>query len=149
MILTAACVAGCDSTSTEPEQADLVVVEAFLFVGEPIDDIRLTETVPLSDTIDAPPINDASVVLYKNGLSYTLVPTGDSGYYAYPGDDLSIEVYQGTSTVSWIYCSIGLNEVLIISKPDVGPALVTDYSCSDRVLQAEGIPHSHNPLANF
>ena len=92
LTLAAALVAGCDSTSTEPEEADLVVVEAFLFAGEPIDDIRLTETVPLSDTIDAPPINDASVRLYKNGLSYTLVPTGDSGYYAYPGDDLSIEV---------------------------------------------------------
>lgn len=90
MTLAAALVAGCDSTSTEPEEADLVVVEAFLFAGEPIDDVRLTETVPLSDTIDAPPINDASVVLYKNGVSYTLVPTGDSGYYAYPGDDLSI-----------------------------------------------------------
>lgn len=92
MILAATLVAGCDSTSTEPEEDDLVVVEAFLFAGEPIDDIRLTETVPLSDTIDATPINDASVVLVKNGLSYTLVPAGDSGYYAYPGDDLAIEV---------------------------------------------------------
>ncbi len=92
MILGAALIAGCDSTSTEPEEADLVVVEAYLFAGERIDDIRLTETVPLSDTIAAPPINDASVKLYKNGLSYTLVPTGDSGYYAYPGDDLTIEV---------------------------------------------------------
>jgi len=92
MILGAALIAGCDNTSTEPEEADLVVVEAFLFAGEPIDDIRLTETVPLSDTIDAPPINDASVMLYKNGITYTLVPTGDSGYYAYPRDDLTIEV---------------------------------------------------------
>jgi hypothetical protein len=90
LTLAAALVAGCDSTSTEPEEVELVVVEAFLFAGEPIDDIRLTETVPLSDTIDAPPINDASVMLYKNGISYTLVSTGDSGYYAYPGDDLSI-----------------------------------------------------------
>ena len=92
MTLAAVLVAGCDSSSTEPEEADLMVVEAFLFAGEPIDDIRLTETVPLSDTIDAPPINDASVVLYKNGLSYTVVSTGDSGYYAYPDDDLTIEV---------------------------------------------------------
>ncbi len=92
MSLCAALVAGCDSTSTEPEEDNLVVVEAFLFAGEPIDDIRLTETVPLSDTVEAPPINDASVMLYKNGISYSLVPTGDSGYYAYPGDDLAVEI---------------------------------------------------------
>lgn len=91
-IFVAALFTGCDSTSTEPNEGDLVVVEAFLFAGEPIDDIRLTETVALSDTVEAPPINDASVVLYKNGGSYTLVSTGDSGYYAYPGDDLAIEV---------------------------------------------------------
>ena len=92
LILCAAILLGCDSTSTEPEEAALVVVEAFLFAGEPIDDIRLTGTVPLSDTVDAPPINDAQVVLIKNGISYALVATGDSGYYAYPGNDLAIGV---------------------------------------------------------
>jgi len=91
MIVAAATIAGCDSTSTEPTETDLVVVEAFLFAGEPIDDIRLTETVPLSDTTEAPPVNDASVVLHKNGHNYTLIPTGDSGYYTYPNEDLSIE----------------------------------------------------------
>lgn len=91
LVLAAALVVGCDCTSAEPVEDDLVVV-AFLFAGEPVDEIRLTETVALSDTVDAPPINDASVILYKNGISFALVPTGDSRYYSYPGDDLVIEV---------------------------------------------------------
>jgi len=90
--MSAACaLAGCDSFSTEPAITDLVVAEAFLYAGEPIDGIRLTETVPLSDTIEAPPINDASVVLVKNGLTYALVATGLDGYYEYPGEDLAVE----------------------------------------------------------
>jgi hypothetical protein len=91
IILVTSALVGCDNTATEPEAADLLVVEAFLFAGEPIDDIRVTETVPLSDTLDAPPINDASVVLMKNGLTYTLVATGSDGYYAYAGSDLTVE----------------------------------------------------------
>ncbi|MFC1639376.1 DUF4249 family protein [Gemmatimonadota bacterium] len=91
MLLAASTFAGCDSTSTEPEATDLFVVEAFLFAGEVINDIRITETIPLSDTIDAPPINDAQVELFKNGLTYTLVATGDSGYYEYTADDLAVE----------------------------------------------------------
>ena len=91
LLLAASTLAGCDSTSTEPVATDLFVVEAFLFAGEPIDDIRVTETLPLSDTIEAPPINDARVELFKNGLTYILVATGDSGYYEYTGNDLVVE----------------------------------------------------------
>ncbi len=117
VILAAAIVAGCESTSTEPEEADLVVVEAFLFAGEPVDDIRLIETVPLSDTVDAPPINDASVVLYKNGLSYTLVPTGDSGYYSYPGDDLLIEAGDTIGIEISCHGSVATGETVVPEAP--------------------------------
>jgi hypothetical protein len=125
IILGAALVAGCDSTSTEPEETDLVVVEAFLFAGEPIDDIRLTETVPLSDTAEAPPINDASVVLYKEGLSYTLVSTGDSGYYAYPGDDLSIEVGDSIGIEISYRGSVATGGT-VVPEPPVGVSLDRD-----------------------
>jgi hypothetical protein len=91
LLLAASTLAGCDSTSTEPETTELFVVEAFLFAGEVIDDIRVTETIPLSDTIEAPPINDALVELSKDGQTYLLVATGDSGYYEYAGSDLVVE----------------------------------------------------------
>ena len=93
IIISAGCaLAGCDSTPSEPDNTDLLVVEAFLFAGEPIDDIRLTETVPLSDTAEAPSIDDAQVILTKHGLSYALEATGVDGYYQYTGADLTVEV---------------------------------------------------------
>ena len=86
----AACVLyGCDGTPGEPDTTDLLVVEAYLFAGEPVDDIRLTGTVPLSDTVEAPPVNDAQVALLKNGIRYALVSSGD-GYYRYAGADLAV-----------------------------------------------------------
>lgn len=124
-ILGAAVLVGCDSTTTEPGESDLVVVEAFLFAGEPIDDIRLTETMPLSDTIDAPPINDALVTLRKNGVSYTLVSTGDSGYYAYPGIDLSIEDGD-TIGIEISYLNTVANGETVVPEAPVGVSIDRD-----------------------
>lgn len=82
---------GCDSVDSNATD-DLIVVEAFLYAHEPVTDIRLVKAIPLSseDTV-ATPINDATVRLVKNGVSYTLAPAGADGFYAYPGDDLSVE----------------------------------------------------------
>lgn len=91
ILVVAGLIAGCGSTANEPETTAMVVVEAFLYAGERVDDIRLTETTPLSDTVAPPPINDAQVVLEKRGISYPLVSTGVDGYYEYPGDDLLVE----------------------------------------------------------
>lgn len=71
-----------------------IVVEAYLYAGEPVDDIKLMGTLPLdADSADVPPpINTATVRLIKNGTSYELqLAPGDSGYYHYTGDDLSVE----------------------------------------------------------
>jgi len=68
------------------------VVEAFLYAGEPIDDIRIKTTFPLSDQEDTSvPINDAEVALIKNGQRYDLIPSGDEGFYNYPNNDLNVE----------------------------------------------------------
>jgi len=92
-ILTAAIVGvGCTDAPTAEGGVDLVVVEAYLFAGEPVADVRLTESVPLGiDPVEAPSINDAQVVLIKNGVSYALQPTGEGGYYEYSSADLAIE----------------------------------------------------------
>ena len=69
------------------------MVEAFLYSGEPVNDIRLTYTIPLgsTDTV-GPPINDAEVVLRRDGTAYALVPSGSAGFYHYPGADLQVSV---------------------------------------------------------
>jgi hypothetical protein len=78
---------------TESENQNNLVVEAFLYAGEPVTDIRLCNTISLAsnDTL-SPPVNDASVWLSKNGKSYQLVSDpARAGYYKYNGTDLSIE----------------------------------------------------------
>jgi len=70
-----------------------VVVQAYLFAGETIDDIKITGTLPLGseDTV-TPSIDDAEVYLIKKEERYDLVPvSGDSGYYHYSGSDLEVE----------------------------------------------------------
>lgn len=87
-----ACCGGCsEGTPLEPD-ADLLVVRAYLFAGQPVTDIQLTETLPLGSTdSSAPPVNDAAVTLVKDGRSYPLERSaGDSGYYHYPGSDLAV-----------------------------------------------------------
>ncbi len=81
---------GCDNPVDQGE-TDLVVIEAFLFAGEPVQDIRLTATVPLGvDPDSAPTIDDATVRLIKEGVTYALTPTGADGRYEYLGTDLVI-----------------------------------------------------------
>ena len=82
---------GCDSSSIETAD-DLAVIEAFLFVGEPVDDIVITSTLSFNTTDTIPvPINDASIRLTKQGISYPLTASGSDGRYHYPGDDLTVE----------------------------------------------------------
>jgi len=83
-------VAACDDP-VDPFEADLVVVEAFLFAGEPVRDVRLTATVSLGeDPALAPTIDDADVTLFKDGVAYVLASVGDSGRYEYAGIDLVV-----------------------------------------------------------
>ena len=50
LLAVSAGLAACSDNTTGPEEdARQVVVEAFLFAGEPVDDIRLTRTVPLGE----------------------------------------------------------------------------------------------------
>lgn len=81
---------GCDNPFDQGDD-DLVVIEAFLFAGEPVQDIRLTSTVPLgADPDSAPVIDDAVVRLIKGGVTYALTPFGVEGRYEYTGTDLAI-----------------------------------------------------------
>lgn len=84
---------GCTEESPLISEEELIVVWAFLYAAEPVTDIRLTSTLPLNvDTSEASPINNALVVLIKDGQRYECESTsGDSGYYHYSGTNLIIE----------------------------------------------------------
>jgi hypothetical protein len=83
---------GCHTDSPLAPDKSQVVVRGYLYAGEAVQDIRLTGTLPLgSDDTVAPPINSAQVSLFKAGNKYDLVASaGDSGYYHYPGADLTV-----------------------------------------------------------
>ncbi|MBM3298349.1 MAG: DUF4249 family protein [Deltaproteobacteria bacterium] len=83
----------CSEGSPVEPTTELVVVRGYLYAGEPVTDIQLTKTISLSSVDStAPPVNDASVDLIKEGRTYRLVLTpGDSGYYHYPGNDLEVK----------------------------------------------------------
>jgi hypothetical protein len=92
--MLAACLIACNSGSPLLPESELLVVRGYLYSGEPIKDIQLTTTYAITseDTVGQP-INDATVTLEKAGRVYPLALTpGDSGYYHYPGSDLSVEV---------------------------------------------------------
>lgn len=83
-------------TSCEDENLNNIaqnqfVVEAFIYAGEPVDDIRIKSTFSLTSEDDlSVPINDAQVTLIKNGMRYDLIASGTDGFYNYPGNDLSV-----------------------------------------------------------
>jgi hypothetical protein len=102
-------VGGCQDTLLDVPIADRIVVEAFLFAGEPVTDVRLTLSVPISSADTTPEsVNDATVRLIRDGISYELASSDSAGHYAYPGDDLEVregdhfqlEVVRGADTIT-------------------------------------------------
>ena len=82
----------CTDSDPMGPDADILVVRAFLFAGEPVADIRVTTTVPLvsEDTLGTP-VSDATVWLERDGIRFDLIATpGAEGAYHYPGSDLVI-----------------------------------------------------------
>ena len=72
--------AACEEENLNNIAANQFVVEAFIFAGEPIDDIRIKSTFPLADEEDtSSPINDATVTIIKDGQRFPLISSGDEG----------------------------------------------------------------------
>ena len=84
---------GCDNEVLIVPDANLAAIRAYIYAGQPVNQINITSTLALDDESEsAEPINEAEVSLYKYGSRYDLVLSeGDSGYYSYNGEDLTIE----------------------------------------------------------
>lgn len=107
-----------ESATSTDEKTELIVVQAYLYAGEPVTDVRITSTLELgSEETHAPPINDANVALIKNSIRYELEPSpGDSGYYHYGGSDLSIE------TGDKFKIEVEYSGIVITGETEVPPA---------------------------
>jgi len=119
---SALAVTSCSEGSSVSPESDLLVVRAYLYAGEPVFDIQLSQAAPLgADDTAALHVNDAEVTLMRNGDVYPLIPSpGDSGMYHYPGSDL--EVRQGDRfdlAIRWRERTIGASAVVPDKPEDV------------------------------
>jgi hypothetical protein len=74
----------------EPDDT-IPVVEAFLYVGDPVDDIKITKVIPFASDITDNEVNGLDIEITSNGISYPLENAeSGGGRYFYPGDDLEI-----------------------------------------------------------
>lgn len=79
----------CEKNVPNPE--DKVVLQAYLYANEAVDDIRLTTLIPYGgDDSAAQPVNDALVRIVWREKPYFLTLKNTDGYYHYTGDDLQI-----------------------------------------------------------
>ena len=83
---------GCDTDSPLLPENESLVVRAYLYAGEPVTDVQVTTTFGLTaDDTTGRPINNATVTLEKTGKIFLLSASrGDSGYYHYAGNDLTV-----------------------------------------------------------
>jgi hypothetical protein len=93
LVVSLLLVFACESESPIEPDYEQVVIQAYIYAGESIEDIKISKTLPMGSEADKQPvINDASVSLIKNDRSYELTPSsGDSGYYHYEGTDLAVQ----------------------------------------------------------
>jgi len=106
---------GCEESISTEIDKDIVVVEGFLYEGQPVRDISLSEVLPLGsiDTL-VPRITNAQVTISNGSDTFTLIPDElREGYYHDPennfvvssGDELSLVVNigdQGLSAVTTV-----------------------------------------------
>jgi hypothetical protein len=122
---------GCDGSSNADFE-DTYVVEAFLFEGEIVDDIRITLAAStLDENPLETPVNSAAVVLTRGAESFSLQPSGDDGYYHYQGTDL--EIRQGdTFTLTATVGGTTLTSDTTVPKSPTGVLISRDeYSLPD------------------
>jgi len=83
---------GCQSNPVVPE-ATQIVLQAYLYAAQPVTDITVMLSRPISSSDTANTlVTDASVFLIKNGKQYQLTPSlHDTGEYYYPGTDLQVQ----------------------------------------------------------
>ena len=116
----------CEEENLNNIAANQFVIEAFLFAGEPIDDIRIKSTFQLaSENDNSSPISDAEVTIIKEGQRFPLIPSEEDGFYHYPNDDLSVET-NDVFQLEVIYNGISTVAETIVPTPTVGLVLSED-----------------------
>jgi hypothetical protein len=124
----------CDNTPISQEFSQRIVVQAYLYAGEPVKDFFLTELLPYgSDEDSIQKISNAQVSIIYNGKEFLLSRGEDEGHYYYNDSNLIIkegEQYQ---------LKIQYDNV-VASATTVVPAPPENLQISDSVLSFDMTP---------
>jgi hypothetical protein len=125
------------------------VVEAFIYAGEPIDDIRIKTSFPLSDEEDnSTPIDDAQVALIKDGQRFDLISSGNDGYYQYPGSDLEVAT-NDIFELEVIHNGITATAKTTVPTPTTGLSLSQDTVFVPRLPIGQGMEAIRMVIGDF
>ena len=143
------CLFSCGEENLNNIAANQFVVEAFIFAGDPIQDIRIKSTFPLTDEVDtSSPIDDASVTIIKNGQRFDLITSGGDGLYHYPGDDVVIatnDVFQ----LEIVYNGITAFAETTVPTPTIGLEISQDTLLVPQLPLSEGRDAIVQTIGNF
>jgi len=133
-------IVGCEKEKLSNGHSDMIVVQGYLYMGEPVDSIRLSQVVLLNsgDTLFHG-ITDATVIIGCDGTAYTLVSSEKEGYYHCT--DASLKV----SSNKIYTLDITYDNKRITSQTMV-PETPTNLKISDNVLYVD--PTSTNMRMN-
>jgi hypothetical protein len=135
----------CEKEKLSNGHSDLIVVQGYLYMGEAIDSIRLSQAVLLNsaDTLFHG-ITDATVTISCDGTAYTLVSSEKEGYYHCT--DAGLKVSSGkTYTLDITYDNKHITSQTIV------PDNPTGLKVSDAVLTVDPTSNmmmNHNDTTN-
>lgn len=139
----------CEEENLNNIAENQYVVEAFLYAGETVDDVRIKTTFPLAEAEDiSTPINTAQVVLVKDGIQYQLTSSGDDGYYHYTGNDLIIEAGD-LFGLEVVHNGITATATTIVPTPTEGLTLSIDSLKVPQLPFSEGRDAIVEAIGNF
>lgn len=136
---------GCKKDDTNYNNKDMLVVEAYLYDGLPVENIKLSKTLSIDKgSVIFQVVPDATVSILKDDVTYNLVPSDEEGYYNYPGDDLSIEENESYRILISYNSEVVEAQTIVPEKsPAISADLDTVYIDTDKTmweLMEEGMP---------
>jgi hypothetical protein len=141
ILLLAILLSSCVEENLNNIAENQFVIEAFLYAGEPIDDIRIKTTYDLSSE------EDVSVPI-KNGERYNLISSGDDGFYNYPGNDVTVETYD-IFQLEVSYNGISAMAETIVPTPTNGLSISEDSLFVPILPITAGMDSIVNTIRNF
>ncbi len=136
---------GCDKIENPViSEGEGIVIQGYLYANKPVNDIKISTLASFDESSWQQPINNAEVFLYKNNNPYPLSLTpGDSGYYHYTGDDLSINAGDSISISVTHNGTTATGSTWVPYKPSI------TYLSKDTLFFSQPSRYYENPESMF